>query len=76
MASDSYHKLAQVLVDHSAEAKPGDRVAIEMTTNAEAVVNIIYKLVLQRGGHPQMLLNLPEQDKILFKYTNDDQLTI
>jgi len=67
-------KLAQILVDHSAQVKPGDRVAIETTTNAESLVYAIYELVLQRGGHPHVLLNLPEQEKLFFKYANDAQL--
>jgi aminopeptidase len=75
MTPQRYQKLAQILVDHSTSVKPGDRVAIETTTNAEALVRYIYELVLQRGGHPHILLNLPDQDKIFFKYANDDQLT-
>jgi aminopeptidase len=75
MASLPFQKIAQILVDHSTKVKPGDRVAIETTTNAEALVSNIYELVLQRGGHPHVLLNLPAQDKLLFKYANDDQLT-
>ncbi len=63
MTSHPFQKLAQILVDHSTKVKPGDRVAIETTTNAEALVSEIYELVLQRGGHPHVLLNLPEQDK-------------
>jgi aminopeptidase len=62
-------------VDHSTSVKPGDRVAIDTTSNAETLVNEIYKLVLQRSGHPHVLLNLPEQDTLLFKYGNEDQLT-
>ena len=31
-------KLAQILVDHSAEIQPGDRVAIEAATAAEPLV--------------------------------------
>ncbi len=54
---------------------PGDRVAIETTTNASELVSHIYELVMQRGGHPHILLNLPEQDRIFFKYANADQLT-
>ena len=68
-------KLAQVLVDHSARVQPGDRVAIETTTNAEPVARELYELVLLRGGHPHLLLNLPEQDKILFKHASDHQLS-
>ena len=74
MAIRQYQKLAQILVDHSTAVKPGDRVAIETSTNASELVSHIYELVLQRGGHPHVLLNLPEQDRIFFKYANDDQL--
>ncbi len=69
-----YQKLAQILVDHSTEVKAGDRVAIETTTNAESLVKDIYELVLQRGAHPHLLLNLPDQEKILFDHANDEQL--
>lgn len=75
MTDPPYKKLAQILVDHSASVNKGDRVAIETTTNAAPLVSEIYELVLQRGGHPHVLLNLPEQDKLLFKYASDDQLT-
>lgn len=74
MAAQPYLKLAQILVDHSTSVKPGDRVAIETTTNASEVAEHIYELVLQRGGHPHLLLNFPDQDRILFKNANDDQL--
>jgi len=75
MSEQAYHKLAQILVDHSSKVGPGDRVAIETTTNAQGLVREIYQLVLQRGGYPHILLNLPEQEKILFEYANDEQLT-
>jgi aminopeptidase len=75
MPSHAYQKLAQILVDHSTKVSPGDRVAIETTTNAEALVSSIYELVLQRGAHPHLLLNLPDQEKKLFEYANDEQLT-
>jgi aminopeptidase len=72
--SSAYQKLAKILVDHSTCVKKGDRVAIETTTNAEALVKDIYELVLQRGGYPHLLLNLPDQDKILFENASDEQL--
>jgi aminopeptidase len=75
MSEQAYHKLAQILVDHSTKVGPGDRVAIETTTNAQDLVREIYQLVLQRGGYPHILLNLPEQEKMLFKFANDEQLT-
>jgi len=67
-------KLARILVDHSAAVQAGDRVAIETTINAEALVREVYALVLQRGGHPHMLLNLPDQDRLFFTHASDAQL--
>jgi aminopeptidase len=75
MSDQAFKKLAQILVDHSTAVQPGDRVAIETTTNAAPLVSDLYELVLKRGGHPHLLLGLPEQEKLLFKYANDDQLT-
>jgi aminopeptidase len=74
MVAHTYQKLAQILVDHSTNVKPGDRVAIETTTNASELAGEIYELVLQRGGNPHILLSLPQQDRIFFKNANDDQL--
>jgi aminopeptidase len=74
MPAQPYRKLAQILVDHSTCVKPGDRVAVETTLNASELVGHIYELVLLRGGNPHILLNLPEQDRIFFKYANNDQL--
>lgn len=75
MTNLAYRKLAQILVDHSTSVKPGDRVAIETTTNAAPLVGEIYQLVLHRGGYPHVLLNMPDQEKMLFQYANDDQLS-
>jgi aminopeptidase len=74
MIQPQLHKLAQLLVDHSTKVKPGDRVAIETTTNAAPLVSVIYELVLKRGGYPHVLLNLPEQEKLLLTHGNDDQI--
>lgn len=74
MIASPYQKLAQILVDHSTSVKPGDRVAIETTTNASELVSHLYELVLLRGGNPHILLNLPEQERLFFKYANHDQL--
>jgi aminopeptidase len=75
MTDHPYKKLAQILVNHSTSVQPGDRVAIETTSNAASMVSEIYELVLLRGGHPHVLLNFPEQEKLLFKLAKDDQLT-
>jgi aminopeptidase len=61
-------------VDHSAQIKLGDRVAIEATTAAEPLVRALYAVILERGGHPYLLLDLTDQDEILFAVAKDEQL--
>ena len=67
-------KFAQILVDYSTEVKPGDCVAIATTTIAEPLVRELYSQVLERGGHPHILMNLPDQEELLFQYANEEQL--
>ncbi len=74
MADARVEKLAQILVDHSAEIKPGDRVAIEATTAAQPLVRALCVTILERGGYPHLLLDLPDQDEILFAHARDEQL--
>jgi aminopeptidase len=74
MADARVEKLAQILVDHSAEIKPGDRVAIEATTAALPLVRALCATILERGGYPHLLLELPDQEEILFAHANDEQL--
>jgi len=67
-------KLAQILVDYSAQVKLGDRVAIEATTAAEPLVRALFSSILEHGGHPYLLLELPDQDEILFNVAKNEQL--
>jgi aminopeptidase len=74
MADTRVDKLAQILVDHSAEIKPGDRVAIEATTAAEPLVRALFATILDRGGYPHLLLELPDQNELLFAHAKNEQL--
>jgi aminopeptidase len=67
-------QMARVLVDYSVNIQPGDKVLVESTLLAEPLVREVYRRVLERGGHPHLLLSLPDQDEILFANANDDQL--
>ena len=68
------NKFAQIMVDHSTGVKPGDRVAITSTPAAEPVLRALYALVLERGGQPHLLLDLPGQDELLYAHASDEQL--
>ena len=66
-------KMARILVDYSTAVKPGDRVMIEATTAAEPLVRAVYQRVLERGGHPHILLSLIDQEEVFFRAANDEQ---
>jgi aminopeptidase len=74
MADTRIEKLAQIIVDYSTHIEPGDRVAIEATTAAEPLVRAMYSRILEREGHPHLLLELPDQDEILFARGKDSEL--
>ena len=74
MSDPRIENMATILVDHSAYIKQGDRVAIEATTAAAPLVRALYARILQRGGHPHLLMDLPDQEEILFEHADDTQL--
>ena len=76
MADPRVERLASILVDHSVQIKPGDRIAIEGTTAAEPLVRALYATILERGGYPYPLLDLTDQDEILFAVAKNEQLDV
>jgi aminopeptidase len=67
-------KYAEILVDHSARITEGDRVLIQGTTAALPLIEALYALILERGGHPYTELKFPDQDRVFFEKANKDQL--
>ena len=72
-------KFAKVLVEHSARVVPGDRILLEGTTAAESLLRELYIQILERGGHPHLMVSLPgmmpfSQDEVYMTYANDTQL--
>jgi aminopeptidase len=66
--------LAEVLVNYSIQAKPGDRVLIEGSTLAEPLIKACYAQVLHAGGHPLTNISLPGTDVLFYKYASEEQL--
>ena len=66
--------LAQLLVEYSVAIRKGDRVAISSSTIAEPLLKEIYARVLQAGGHPFMVVSLPDTEELFFRYASDEQL--
>ncbi len=73
-------RMAKVLVDYSADLKPGDRVLIEATPVAEPLVRAVFSKALEVGAHPFPLISLSGfvsytgLDDIFLREANDDQL--
>ncbi len=79
MADIRIQKYAKVLVEHSARVKPGDRILLEGTTAAEPILRELYIQILEKGGHPHLMMALPgtmpfSQDELYLTYANDSQL--
>ncbi len=79
MADSRISKFADILVQHSARVVPGDRVLIEATTAAEPLVRELYIKILEKGGNPVPLLQLPDtffpgHEDLLIMKGNDAQL--
>ncbi len=79
MADPRVSKFANVLVQHSARAVPGDRILLEGTTAAEPLLRELYIQILEKGGHPHLMMALPgmmpfSQDEMYLTYAKDTQL--
>ncbi|MDW8065580.1 MAG: aminopeptidase, partial [Anaerolineae bacterium] len=67
MADPRLEKWAQVLVDYATGVKPGDKVAIRGTPAAAPLLLTVYRQVLERGGHPHLLVSLPGAAEIFYR---------
>jgi len=79
MADPRVTKFAKVLVEHSARVVPGDRILLEGTTAAEPLLRELYIQILEKGGHPHLMMTLPglmpfSQDETYLTYAKDTQL--
>lgn len=74
MTDPRIEKLADLLVNYSVMVRLGDKVFITGETIAEPLLKAIYTRVLQVGGHPTMMAELPGLDEVLFRRASDAQL--
>ncbi|MDO9301753.1 MAG: aminopeptidase [Anaerolineales bacterium] len=79
MADPRVIKFANVLVEHSARVVPGDRILLEGTTAAEPLLRELYIQILEKGGHPHLMMALPglmpfSQEETYLTYAKDTQL--
>jgi aminopeptidase len=79
LADPRITNFAKVLVERCTRVKTGDRILIEATTAAEPLVRELYLQILEKGGHPVPLLQLPDMffpghEDLLVMHGNDSQL--
>jgi aminopeptidase len=74
MTDPRVEKLADVLVNYSVAVQPGDKVLVEGDTPSGPLLKAVYIHVLQAGGHPLMVADLPETEELFFRYASDEQL--
>ena len=74
MTDARIEKLAHLLVNYSVAVRPGDKVLVQGGSVAEPLLKAVYTRVLQAGGHPLMLVSLPDTDELLFRHGSDEQL--
>jgi aminopeptidase len=72
---------AKILVERCTRVKPGDRILIEATTAAEALVRELYVQILEKGGIPHPLVAFPGmmpfcQEDLYLTYANNTQLEV
>jgi aminopeptidase len=68
-------RLANVLVDYSVKVQPGERVTISGLTTVAPLIEAVYECVVERGGHPHLLLGLPGLSALFLRRANDAQLS-
>ena len=79
MADPRITNFAKVLVERCTRVRPGDRILIEATTTAEPLIRELYLQILEKGGQPVPLLQLPDMffpghEDLLVMHGNDAQL--
>jgi aminopeptidase len=67
-------KLADVLVNYSADVKPGQLVRISSPLPALPLANALYQRVIDANAHPLMRINCEDWAEYMVKHGSDDQL--
>lgn len=75
MVDERIRKLAKLVVEHSAFVKKGENVMISASTEAAALVNEIYRIVLSKGAFPFVNMGTPEMSYIYYKNASKAQLS-
>ncbi|MFQ5340923.1 MAG: aminopeptidase [Anaerolineae bacterium] len=67
--------VADTLVNYSTRIQPGDLVAITGSTETVLMIQAVYQKVLEAGGHPLVITEIPGIQELFFEFAGDEQLT-
>ena len=74
MEHPSVDRLAALLVEHSTQIGPGDRVVLEAEPVAEPLLRALVRRILHAGGHPHLLVSLPGIEPVYMTEASPVQL--
>jgi Leucyl aminopeptidase (aminopeptidase T) len=74
MADIRLEKWADLLVNYSIKVKPGERVLLRGDWLAEPLIKATYAKILEAGGFPFVVVDIPETREMFFKLANEAQL--
>jgi aminopeptidase len=71
-----FAKWARAIAEYSVEIRPGDKVFIHSGPAATPLVLELTREIVQRGGYPQYLVELPGVAEVFMTYADDQQLKV
>ena len=74
MADPRIAKLAQVMVHYSLGIKRGQKVYLQTSPAGQEFNLAFYEEAIKAGAHVTVMMNIPGQDEVFFKYASNQQL--
>ncbi|PZD95115.1 aminopeptidase [Paenibacillus sambharensis] len=74
MGDPRVKELARILVHHSIDVQPGEKILIMGDAETAPLIKEVYRSVLKAGGHPMLQVGLAELNKIMYDEASSAQL--
>jgi len=74
MTSQKIKKFASILLNHSINLQPNQKIIISANSNAQPLILELYKQILKKGSYPSTKIILPEMNYTYYKYSSKEQL--
>jgi aminopeptidase len=74
MGDPRIRQMARVLIDHSIRVQQNEQVLIQSTPLAMPLVEELYRLILERGGHPVPFITSERLQRIFYETASEEQL--